>query len=262
MPLQKMNYMLTNKFSEVMESRSSGALVQSYQQHAKVEQTYFSIPPSPNSVTESTAPSRNPDPLLFKELLSIRPSGKRIYQLVDQTSTPIYTIIERDKTFQAQKPDIQLYSGADKTCPLVGVVKLYHMHAHEFVVGIGDPNATADDGLGKEMIWESLRRGEKWRHISHTFEFGIGAERRAYTWRRTVKYWSNYVKDMELRVGGLEEKQGELVALWTGTSWHNLKKGTLFFKERGADKEELRKWGIVVVLTAMAIIENAVRRAR
>lgn len=144
----------------------------------------------------------------------------------------------------------------------MGVAKLHHKHAREFVIGVGDPDVFAESEPGKEIVWESLRRGEKWRHISHIFEFGDGKERGVYTWRRTVKYWSNCVRDMELRVGGRDEKDGELVARWTGTNWHNSKKGMLFVKSVGETELERRKWEAVVVLTSMAIIENAVRRSR
>ena len=244
---------------------SGPSSVDGYQQHdAEFDQFSFTLPPPPSQSESTQLPVSplNPDPSQFKELHSIRPTKKRIYQLVDPASAPLYTIIERDQTFNGQKPDIQVYSGADSSYPLAGVVKLHHMHAREFVVGVGDPHVVAEDGQQGEAVWESLRRGEKWRHISHTFEFGSGKDRRVYTWRRTVKYWSNYVKDMELRVGGMKEKDGDLVALWTGSCWHNLKKGTLFLKDRDGDSEEVRKWEVMVVLTAMAIIENAVRRSR
>ncbi|KAG9247159.1 hypothetical protein BJ878DRAFT_493838 [Calycina marina] len=275
---------------------SRGELVKSTSAHQKTESTSQSIPYNQTSATRETKPlsknstnssvpltspttktSRNgfmetaiarpnPDPRTFKTLVCDKSPTKRIYQLYSPFCTApetLYTIIEADRTFRASKPDIRLFAGTDKTAPLAGVVKLHSHHAKEYVLGIGDPDVLGEAVCaGKGVMWESLRRAEKWRFGTYVFEFGGGKARRMYTWRRTVRYWSRFVKDMELRVGGVDESEGEVVALWSGSSWHNLKRGSLYVQNRGESAEEQRQWEVTVVLAAMAIIETAVRRSR
>jgi hypothetical protein len=191
----------------------------------------------------------------------LRPhKARRLHQYLDPaTLAPLYTTIARETPFQPAKPDIRVFAGSDKAAPLVGVVK---MHKREYVIGLGNPKA-AEEG-NEVMVWEGLKRMEKWTYKTYMFEYnhGDGRGRVVYTWRRTKVRMLKYLKEMELRVGGVEDGEGELVALWKAEG-KSVILGNLFLKEREDGSEEARKmWELMVVLTSQAIVAGVIRRAK
>lgn len=148
-------------------------------------------------------------------------------------------------------------------------------------VGLGDPDALGDGKEG-EAVWESLRKTSNWTHSTYEFELGgEKGEKRTYEWRRTRQGFFADQPDLELREVLTERKgagkghgegnnrvevRGEVLAVYKGLrGWK--KRGVLFLR-KGIEVGEMGKkwegknWELMVLLTALGIIEAARRRAR
>ncbi|CAI7594283.1 unnamed protein product [Penicillium manginii] len=192
----------------------------------------------------------------FYELVS---NGKlRAYEIKSpgpNTATIYY--IESNETISKSKFDLLIHKGDSKGGVVLGVAK---RHIRGFTIGLGDP---AGEIEGKQIIWEKLERPEKYSHK--------GEQRSTYTLRKSTGR-TGRLKSMELRVGGVDEEDGELVAKWVGSSRWNMKNGSLFVADtvkRGQHSEQntLREGDansleMIVYLTTFAVIESQVRRSK
>jgi hypothetical protein len=197
------------------------------------------------------------------------------YELVSKGKLQMYRIvrpgpqadsiyyIETHGTLSKHKFDLLLHKGDSKDGEVLGVVK---MHRRGFAIGLGDP---AGEIEGKQMIWERLERPEKYSHKIYHFDFGAGAQRTTYTYRKSYGVLGR-LKSMELRAGGVDEEDGQLLAKWVGSSSWTMKAGSLFIaytaksrQDHNAPRDkESKKWEMMVCLTTFAIIESQVRRSR
>ncbi|KAF7179358.1 hypothetical protein CNMCM7691_008291 [Aspergillus felis] len=172
-------------------------------------------------------------------------------------------LIETHETLSKNKFDLLLHQGDSKDGEVLGVVK---MHLRGFTIGLGDP---AKEIEGTPMVWEKLERPEKYGHKVYHFDFGTGAQRMTYTYRKSYRVLGR-LKSMELRAGGIDKEDGQLLAKWVGSSSWTMKAGSLFIAnmaKSGQDHsahldEEAKKWEIMVCLTAFAIIESQHRRSK
>jgi len=147
---------------------------------------------------------------------------------------------------------------------------MHSLHSKFHTIGLGDPNALYREdyfevGERRErMVWERITRNKKWSYNSYTFSYAAAdGERKTYTWRRTVDRWYKQLKEMELRAGSVEEVEGEVLAVWKGTNRWNVKRGSLFIRKgEEGDEKEKKRWEVMVILTAFAIIENFQRRGK
>ncbi|KAJ6137695.1 hypothetical protein N7471_004181 [Penicillium samsonianum] len=197
------------------------------------------------------------------------------YELVSEGKLQTYRItrpgpqadsmyyIETHETLSKHKFDLLLHQGDSKDGDVLGVVK---MHRRGFTIGLGDP---AGEIEGKQMIWERLERPEKYSHKIYYFDFGAGAQRMTYTYRKSYRALGR-LKSMELRAGGVDEEDGQLLAKWVGSNSWKMKAGSLFIAytaksgqdHNAARDEETKKWEMMVCLTTFAIIESQVRRSK
>lgn len=72
---------------------------------------------------------------------------------------------------------------------------------------------------------------------------------------------------MELRTGGVDEENGQLLAKWVGSSSWHIMDGSLFIAKSGQDQNgphvgNANEWEIMVCLTTFAIIESQHRRSK
>lgn len=177
-------------------------------------------------------------------------------------SSPIY-YIESNETLSKSKFDLLLHKGDSKNGVILGVAK---RHLRGFTIGLGDP---AGEIEGKPIIWEKLERPEKYSHKIYHFDFGKGEQRKTYTFRKSTGR-TGRLKSMELRIGGVDEEDGELVAKWIGSSRWNMKNGSLFLADtvkKEQDQSAVREdhandLEIIVYLTTFAVIESQVRRSK
>ncbi|GIC86298.1 uncharacterized protein Aud_002666 [Aspergillus udagawae] len=168
--------------------------------------------------------------------------------------------IETHETLSKNKFDLLLHKGDSKDGEVLGVVK---MHRRGFTIGLGDP---AREIEGKPMVWEKLERPEKHGHKVYHFDFGTGAQRMTYTYRKSYGVLGR-LKSMELRAGGVDKEDGLLLAKWVGSSSWMMKAGSLFIANTAKSRqdrnahldEDTNKWEIMVCLTAFAIIESRYR---
>ncbi|KAJ5754152.1 uncharacterized protein N7511_008305 [Penicillium nucicola] len=175
---------------------------------------------------------------------------------------PVY-FIETHETLSKHKFDLILHQGDPKTGEILGVAK---MHRRGFTIGVGDP---AEEIEGKQLTWERLERPERYSHKVYHFDFGTGATRKTYTWRKSYRSLGR-LKGMELRAGGIEEEKGQLLATWLGSNSWKMKYGRLYITQVADDgqnrelpsEEQTKKWGLMVCLTTFAIIESQVRRSK
>ncbi|KAJ5762893.1 hypothetical protein N7533_001574 [Penicillium manginii] len=200
----------------------------------------------------------------FYELVS---DGKlRAYEIKSfgpNTATIYY--IESNETLSKSKFDLLIHKGDSKGGEVLGVAK---RHMRGFTIGLGDP---AGEIEGKQIIWEKLERPEKYSHKVYHFDFGKGEQRSTYTFRKATGR-TGRLKSMELRVGGVDEEDGKLVAKWVGSSRWNMKNGSLFVadtvkREQDSKQNALREGDandleMIVYLTTFAIIESQVRRSK
>lgn len=121
-------------------------------------------------------------------------------------------------------------------------------------------------GIGEAfMTWESLRRSTKWTERVYEFEWGLGGERKSYTWLRTKPTGAmgiGDIKELELREGnrGEAENGGECVTKWVrGKEPKTLKRGSVFVKKGGL-VDERTSWESVVIITFLMILEIFVRK--
>ena len=197
------------------------------------------------------------------------------YELVSEGKLQTYCIkrpgpqadsmyyIETHETLSKHKFDLILHRGDSKDGEVLGVGK---MHLRGFTIGLGDP---AGELEGKQMIWEKLERPGKYSHKIYNFDFGTGPQRTTYTYRKSYGVLGR-LKSMELRAGGVDEEDGQLLAKWVGSSSWTMKAGSLFIActaKSGQDHnalrdEETKKWELMVCLTTFAIIESQVRRSK
>ena len=237
------------------------------------------------------APSRNPDPSTFTEYLSwtaapdlLDYAGKalnnqvvlhnettQLLSLPENPKTPVYAIKARLGT--RAKPDAELHVGPNLEAPLGAVARL-HVNSHDFgiapaekVVDEGDPGmerVLTKGGRGEEfMEWESMKQVTKWTNRVFEFEWGVGRERKKYTWLRTKQNFPGSMREVELRVGNRAEAEagGECLARWVREDRGNLvKNGNLYLKRRQANEEEDKRWESVALITFLIVLESAVRR--
>ncbi|PSS28336.1 hypothetical protein M430DRAFT_32752 [Amorphotheca resinae ATCC 22711] len=131
-----------------------------------------------------------------------------------------------------------------------------------------------------EMRWESLHRTSVWTHSRFEFEWDFGKEaggRRRFVWRRLLKDpWTDQ-PDLELRelfesgVPGMRGWMGkEVLALYSGMHWHRWRRRGGFVIRRVFAKlpdsrplklEDMGDWEVVILVTALGIVEAARRRA-
>lgn len=171
--------------------------------------------------------------------------------------------LESNETLSKGKFDLLLHKGHSKEGEILGVAK---MHSRGFTIGIGDP---AGELEGRPVIWERLERPEKYSHKTYHFDFGSAGQRATYTYRKTNGR-TGRLKSMELRAGGVDEENGQLLAKWVGSSSWHMKDGTLFIAqgmEIGPSSDmpngqNSNNWDIVVFLTAFSIIESQHRRSK
>jgi hypothetical protein len=216
-------------------------------------------PTSPTSPDSLPTEISNPDPALFFEFISTKNLPIHQLFLSSNPSTPLYTI-EMHEPLSSKKPSILLHTGSSKTDPVVGIVKLGSQRAKFNTIGIGNPEAVLEEGGDKSerMVWERLQRMKKWSFRWYEFEFGG----QVYTWRRTKDRWPKILKNLELRVG--KEEDGELIAVWKGSTRMNVKRGSFFirWKDEAVDEREWKRFEAVMLLTGFAIIEGYRRRSR
>lgn len=219
------------------------------------------MPPKKEEQTEQTTGSdsqavlpsdENPDPELFYELVSLQKF--RHYNIVKPgpVATTVYHITNCE-TLRKKKFDLTVHQGSPDG-QVFGVGK---RQLRGWTIGFGSPAEEIEEG--KELVWEQLQRPKKFSHKVYYFEFGSGANRKTYTYRKgygTLKR----LKSMELRAGGVEEEEGELMAKWIGNNNWSMKTGSLFIKNLKGQDQEL--WERAVCLTAFAIIESQIRRAK
>lgn len=188
--------------------------------------------------------------------------GYKIHS-TDPEPNSIYHI-ESNETLSKNKFDLLLHKGDSKDGEVLGVAK---RHLRGFTIGLGDP---AGELEGKQVIWERLERPEKYSHKIYHFDFGTGQQRKTYTFRK-CNGRTGRLKSMELRAGGIDEEDGQLLAKWVGSSRWNMKNGSLFIADRSRmgnnhlsqlQGEDITKWEIMVCLTTFAIIESQVRRSK
>ncbi|KAF8851217.1 hypothetical protein BDZ45DRAFT_808492 [Acephala macrosclerotiorum] len=191
---------------------------------------------------------------LFSELKSTKTLKTHNFALNSAPSNFLYSIGLHNH--YSKKPDIEVHLGADKTGPVLGVVRL---QIQGIKIGIGDPDYILPEGggdVGDRMVWEVMERLNKWKYNEYSFDYeSLRKERKTYTWRRTKAFWG-HMREMELREGAKDDKEGELLAVWRRSEKVNKKRGSLFCKRFGQDE----KWDLVVVLSILAIIESEVRR--
>ena len=216
--------------------------------------------------TESAVNAPGDDRALFYELVS-QPTIHR-YRIVrpDAPSTPVY-YIEKHKSLSKNTFDLILHEGDSKHGDVLGVVKL---HPRGFTFGLGDP--AADKREGEEMIWEESKRPKTFSHRVHQFDFGTGAQRRTYTYRKSYSVLKR-LKGIELRAGGVEEEEAEgpVLAKWVGgkSKW-TMKAGSLLIRRTGMEDrnqdvpsdEKAKKWEVMVCLTTFGIIESQLKRRK
>jgi hypothetical protein len=208
----------------------------------------------------------NLNPALFYELVSKRTFLVHHISPPSSISTPFYCVTKHESVLR-KNPDLKLHRGSDKSGQVLGVVKI---GARFDTIGVGDPDAVLEEGnrVGR-IVWERLQRTKKWTYKSYEFEYerGVGrGERQTYTWRRTKNHFG-FLRELELRVGGPEQREGEVLAVFVGTDTRNIKRGRYFIKRsRDGDGEEgmaeAKRWELMVLLTSLAIIESAARRSR
>jgi hypothetical protein len=207
----------------------------------------------------------NPDPRLFYELISTTTLTTHHISQRASPSTPLYCV-EKHASF-SKKPDVMLHHGDSNAGAVLGVVRL---GLREYAIGIGDPDALLEEGNAEErVVWERLLRANKWDHKIYEFEYENGAgggPRTKFTWRWTNPWFLRVPRDLELRVGSPADGEGELVARFRKTDWRFIKRGSLFIKRRYGDdggeqgEEQRKRWELVVLLTALGIIEGVARR--
>ncbi|PMD37640.1 hypothetical protein L207DRAFT_514869 [Hyaloscypha variabilis F] len=223
--------------------------------------------------------SEIPDPKIFTEYLSEMKSRNHFSRNKDKTKAsqhftlasapdvPVYAIKVRGITHGL--PHIELHSGQDLNAPITAVGRIC-LRNHGFGLPIRldelireNAHVATKDGIGEElMTWENLNRVTRWSEKVYGFEWGVGSERKSYTWLRTKPMGMRNgldMKELELRVGGREEAEngGECVAKWVkGKGFKTLKKGSLFVKKGGGDE----RWESVVMITFLMILEIFVRK--
>jgi len=233
--------------------------------------------------TSTSTPSHpaNPDPASFTEfhLSNTHFTNLLISPPPSTTTKPTPLFYVSNSPFTPFKPSVTLYSGNDKNGRVIGVVKLSCWRDN--FVGLGDPD-TLGDGKEGEVVWERLRKTSNWTHSTYEFELeDEKGERRTYEWKRLRQGFFADQPDMELRevlteIKGVGEGQseernrvesrGEVLAVYKGLrGWK--KRGVLFLR-KGIEVGEMEKkgegknWEMMVLLTALGIIEAARRRAR
>lgn len=222
--------------------------------------THYITESAMESVTSATDRPASPfgEGLSYELVSKGKLQAYHIHQPGPQADAIYY--IETHETLSRNKFDLLLHRGDSKDGEVLGVVK---MHTRGFTIGIGNP---ADELEGSPITWEKLERPEKYSHKIYHFDFGTGERRTTYTYRKTNGR-TGRLKSMELRTGGIDKEDGQLLAKWLGSSSWHMKDGSLFIARSGQDQNaprggEANEWEIMVCLTTFAIIESQHRRSK
>jgi hypothetical protein len=183
----------------------------------------------------------------FKELIVNNASPFNLCILRPGQEEAIYYV--NNSTFTPRTPDVTLYAGPNKSGPVIGVAHITNIWTSK--IGLGDPASNISS-----MVWEDLARPNKWKHNIHKFESLFGEEgRKTFVWKRTK---GNIFDDQGDRVLYEEGKEDVILAKYIGVGVFKWKKrGRLYMVEGGGDT-----WELMVLLTALALIELSRRRAR
>ena len=174
----------------------------------------------------------------------------------DQHGAPLYFV--ENSTWTPHKPDVTLHSGTENTGPVLGVAKF--AVSSDITVGLGDLNV--NNGL--DMIWEAVAKKSIIKHSEYEWSMDLpgSCERRTFIWKRTHHFGledeSSSATAALTNFKLLDALTGEIVANFArnGTSW---RKRVGKFVIRADYGEE---WELMVLLTALAIIEKVRRVIR
>lgn len=220
----------------------------------------------------STTSTIGSDTLALDFTAATNHSQEPFYELVSKGKLQTYLItrpdpqagsvyyVETHETLSKHKFDLLLHQGDSKDGEVLGVVKF---HRRGFTIGLGNPGGELE---GKHMTWERLERPEKYSHKVYYFDFGTGEQRMRYTYRKSYGVLGR-LKTMELRAGGVDEENGQLLSKWVGNSSWSMKSGSLFIASaarngQGKNAHDDREWERMICLTTFAIVESQHRRSK
>lgn len=162
------------------------------------------------------------------------------------------------------KPDVTLRAGSEKDGPVLGVCRWSHMYSRHFNVGLGDP--FTDE---KNTTWEEVKTD----HIRHPeFKWSVGnvsGGGRTLAWHRI--HGDDAAADGDEKTNTMSMKNfklidcgsGEVLAVFASNrykSWSKLGKFTI--KVDGVARGWGEKWELMVLLTALGLVEMSRRRGR
>jgi hypothetical protein len=193
----------------------------------------------------------------FKELGVYHTVSHLCLRVLDVNDVPLYYV---DNSFwTSKKPDVTLHAGSDKTGPILGVSK-YTAFSSDVKVGVGDPNVDN----GSNMIWEDVIKKSKIKHNRYDWSMTLPGtyERCTFIWKRTHHFGlENEHRTAKWALTNfklIDGQTGEIVANFANNGIKQWKKmGKVVIRaEYGA------QWELMVLLTALAIVEKARRRER
>ena len=157
-----------------------------------------------------------------------------------------------NSTFKPGTPDITVYNGPDKNAPIIAVSHLTISSTN--TVGVGD---YSESDVKSPMVWETLQRTSKWNHSKYQYDFSFGGgleTRTKFEWRRVKKTMSfGYC----LQLVELSNPDVVLGAFIPGSGMRVKIRGRILVRKGYGEA-----WERMAVLTGLALVELARRRAR
>ena len=179
----------------------------------------------------------------------------------DQSGNCIYYI--DNSSFTPSKPDVTLSMGSEKGGQVLGVCRWTNMYSKNLMIGIGDPGS--NDTLWEEMKTQNYIHPEyKWNVTLPT------GERHTFAWLRIrgadVKAESsdaNSVSNKNFKLVDYSDPQREALAVFASNRYKSWKKlGKFIIKVDGCERGWGEKWELMVLLSALGLIEMSRRRGR
>lgn len=184
-------------------------------------------------------------------------------RIQDQWGNCLYYV--DNSAFTTGKPDVTLLSGSEKNGTVIGVVRWSNMFSKHFTFGVGDPSTNKESTVWEELETKTMIHPEyKW---SLTLPSGV---RQEFAWLRihgadvhSEDSSANSASNKNFKLVDCSDPAKATLAIFASNrykSWRKL--GRFSIKVDGREKGWGDHWEVMVLLTALGLIEMSRRRSR
>ncbi|KAJ9656234.1 hypothetical protein H2198_005085 [Neophaeococcomyces mojaviensis] len=229
------------------------------------------LPPTPRRGSNESSTAGSDYGQEVKDLISKTATAKAVdafhtkshvnMRIHDSTGRCMYYV--DNSAFTIGKPDVTLCAGTEKNGPILGVCRWSNMYSKHYNVGVGNPTTNE-----KGTIWEEVKVSHH-RHPEWQWSMTLPSRaRHSFTWHRItgdeLKAADEDANKMSRKnVKLVDSETGEVLVVFGSNRFKSWKKfGKFTFNVDGRERGWGDNWEMMVLLTALGLVEMSRRRAR